>query len=235
MRRHRVRLHSSPRGPIRPARPPLVDRPGGGSEDRAMQDGTGGRLRTVSPVDGRVLVERPRADEREVRAALAAARGGGRAWRRRSVAERVAFVARAVDAFVARGPAIAEEITRQIGRPIAQSPGEVRGFEERARHMLAIAADALADIVPRAEDGLPPLRAPRAARRGARARAVELPVPHRGERDRAGARRRQHGDPEALRADAARRRASQRSVRRGRPAARRLPASCTATTLRWRA
>ena len=112
-----------------------------------------GLLRTVSPVDGRVLVERERADERRVAAALGAARGGQRAWRRRPLAERAALVSRAVDAFVLRGPAIAEEITRQMGRPIAHSPGEVRGFEERARHMLAIAADALADVVPEPKQG----------------------------------------------------------------------------------
>jgi acyl-CoA reductase-like NAD-dependent aldehyde dehydrogenase len=105
-------------------------------------------------VDGRVLVERERADEREVAAALAAARGAAAAWRRRPVAERAALVSRAVDAFVARGPAIAEELTRQMGRPIAHSPGEVRGFEERARHMLAIAEEALADVVPEPKLGL---------------------------------------------------------------------------------
>jgi len=110
-------------------------------------------LRTVSPVDGRVLVERARASEREVSAALAAARGAQRAWRRRPLAERCALVAAAVDAFVRQGPAIAEEITRQIGRPIAHSPGEVRGFEERARHMLAIADDALADVLPQPKPG----------------------------------------------------------------------------------
>jgi acyl-CoA reductase-like NAD-dependent aldehyde dehydrogenase len=118
-----------------------------------MKDGRPGVLRTVSPVDGRVLVERARADEREIAAALGAARGSQRAWRRRPVAERAALVSRAVDAFVARGPAIAEEITRQMGRPIAHSPGEVRGFAERARHMLAIAEDALADVVPEPRPG----------------------------------------------------------------------------------
>ena len=51
------------------------------------------------------------------------------------------------------GPPIAEEITRQMGRPIAHSPGEVRGFEERARHMLAIAEEALADVVPEPKPG----------------------------------------------------------------------------------
>ena len=37
-------------------------------------------------------------------------------------------------------------ITHQIGRPISQSPGEVRGFEERARYMIEVAPDALADV-----------------------------------------------------------------------------------------
>jgi acyl-CoA reductase-like NAD-dependent aldehyde dehydrogenase len=118
-----------------------------------MKDGSPGLLRTVSPLDGRVLVERPRAGEREVAAALGAARGAQGAWRRRPVAERAALVARAVDAFVARGPEIAEEITRQMGRPIAHSPGEVRGFAERARHMLAIAEESLADVVPEPRPG----------------------------------------------------------------------------------
>jgi acyl-CoA reductase-like NAD-dependent aldehyde dehydrogenase len=118
-----------------------------------MRDERRGGLRTVSPVDGRVLVERPHASEREILAVLGAARGAAGAWRQRPLAERVALLGRAVAAFVARGPAIAEEITRQIGRPIAHSPGEVRGFEERARHMLAIAEESLADVVPAERTG----------------------------------------------------------------------------------
>ena len=70
-----------------------------------MKDGTSGRLRTVSPVDGRVLVERPRADEREI-ARRSARRAAQPRWRAAPLAERRAF-SRAVDAFVARGPAIA--------------------------------------------------------------------------------------------------------------------------------
>ncbi len=112
-----------------------------------------GTLRTISPIDGSVCVERERADERRIAAALGAARGAQGAWRRRPVAERIALVSAAVDAFVARAPAIAEELTRQMGRPIAHSPGEVRGFEERARHMLAIAEEALADVEPAPRSG----------------------------------------------------------------------------------
>ena len=105
-----------------------------------------GVLRTFSPVDGRVVAECPLADERRIAAVLAAARGAQRAWRRRPVAERAAYCSRAIDAFVAKGDEIASEITWQMGRPISQSPGEVRGFEERARHMIAIAPDALAPV-----------------------------------------------------------------------------------------
>ena len=51
------------------------------------------------------------------------------------VAERGRIIGKAVDYFVAHKDKIAEELTHQIGRPISQSPGEVRGFEERARYM----------------------------------------------------------------------------------------------------
>jgi len=33
-----------------------------------------------------------------------------------------------------------------MGRPLSQSPGEIRGFEERARYMVQIAPEALAEI-----------------------------------------------------------------------------------------
>jgi len=68
-------------------------------------------------------------------------------------AERAEVVSRAVDAVVAAKQPIAEEITWQMGRPIRYSPGEVGGFEERARHMIAIAPDALKDIDVGAKEG----------------------------------------------------------------------------------
>jgi acyl-CoA reductase-like NAD-dependent aldehyde dehydrogenase len=41
---------------------------------------------------------------------------------------------------------VSELLAWQMGRPIRYGPGEVRGFEERARHMTAIAPEMLADI-----------------------------------------------------------------------------------------
>jgi len=110
-------------------------------------------LRTITPVDGSVYLERPLAGAKEIAAALAAARKAQAAWRATPLAERQALLGTAVAAFVAEGPVIAEEITWQIGRPLGQSPGEIRGFEERARHMIAIAPQALANIEPEPKPG----------------------------------------------------------------------------------
>jgi len=103
-------------------------------------------LRCVSPIDGSVYVERSLASSSEIAKALERARTAQAGWRRVPVGERRALLSKAVDAFVAEGHEIAEEITRQMGRPIRYSPGEVHGFEERARHMLDIAEAHLADI-----------------------------------------------------------------------------------------
>ena len=110
-------------------------------------------LRTISPVDGRVYVERPYATETGIAEALARAVHAQAAWKEVAVAERAALCSRAVDALVADTTAIAEEITWQMGRPIRSAPGEVRGLEERARHMITIAPEALADVRCAPRDG----------------------------------------------------------------------------------
>jgi acyl-CoA reductase-like NAD-dependent aldehyde dehydrogenase len=113
----------------------------------------GAMQKTITPIDGSLYVERPYNSAAEIAAALAGAIAAQRAWRRVPVAERGRMLSKAVDAFVGKKSAIAEEITRQIGRPLSQSPGEVRGFEERARHMIEIAPKALADIDVGAKQG----------------------------------------------------------------------------------
>jgi acyl-CoA reductase-like NAD-dependent aldehyde dehydrogenase len=110
-------------------------------------------LQCVSPVDGRVYVERPLAGAGEIERALEVASAARQAWKATPLAERLALLSKAVDAFVAHGPDIAAELTWMMGRPIAHTPGEVRGFENRARTMIALAADALAPLDPGAKDG----------------------------------------------------------------------------------
>ena len=102
--------------------------------------------RTHSPIDGELYVERPLADAPSVAAAVPAARRAQAEWSAVPVAERAVLCERALAHVLAHGDEIALELTRQMGRPIAHSPGELRGFEERARHMIAIAPEALADV-----------------------------------------------------------------------------------------
>jgi acyl-CoA reductase-like NAD-dependent aldehyde dehydrogenase len=106
----------------------------------------GDRIRVISPVNGEVYVERPLAGEAEIAAALEQATRAQKAWREVPVAERAAILGRAVDAFVARRDEIAPELTWQMGRPVRYAPNEVAGLEERARYMIAVAEQALADV-----------------------------------------------------------------------------------------
>jgi acyl-CoA reductase-like NAD-dependent aldehyde dehydrogenase len=102
--------------------------------------------RTISPIDGMVYVERELASGAQIEAALAAAAQAHTAWRRRPLAERAALCGELVRVLVSQTAEIADELTRQIGRPIRYSPGELRGFEERARTMIELAPEALADV-----------------------------------------------------------------------------------------
>ena len=103
-------------------------------------------LQTLSPIDNSVYAERPLATPQQIDAALALAKKAQREWRSTPIATRAALLSRFCDLFEANRDEIALELTWQMGRPIRSSPSEVRGTLERARHMIAIAPTALADI-----------------------------------------------------------------------------------------
>jgi acyl-CoA reductase-like NAD-dependent aldehyde dehydrogenase len=107
----------------------------------------------LSPIDGSTVAARPVASDAEITAALAAARMAQKEWRRAPVAERAAILSRAVDAMLVMKDEIGPELTRQMGRPIRYAAGELKGFEERARHMIGIAQQALAPVIPAAREG----------------------------------------------------------------------------------
>ena len=107
----------------------------------------------ISPVDGSEVVRRAASSGAEIHAAVAAARKAQTEWKRVSVAERGKILSRAVDAMLAMRNEIAPELAWQMGRPIRYGGGELGGFEERARAMIALADPALADIVPEPKQG----------------------------------------------------------------------------------
>ena len=103
--------------------------------------------RTITPIDGSVYAERPLASAREIDAALERAAAAQRQWRQVPVGERSAIVRRMVAWCAAHADKLGEELTWQMGRPIAYTPNEIRrGFQERALHMCSIAESALADV-----------------------------------------------------------------------------------------
>ena len=178
--------------------------------------------RTITPIDGRVYVERPLAiaarDRRRARA---------RAQRRkRSGAGAPSPSARRSDRALRRrvrrtqGTRSPSEITWQMGRPIRYSAGRgarLRGA--RALHDRRRAARRSPISMPEPKPGFR-----RFIRREPLGvvlvdRALELPLPHRGQRGRAGADGRQRGDPQAL----ARRRRSAPSASPRRSTAAGLP------------
>jgi acyl-CoA reductase-like NAD-dependent aldehyde dehydrogenase len=105
-------------------------------------------LKTISPIDGRLYVERPLETAAGINRVLESAQRAQVAWAALTLAVRREILGKAVDAFVAKASDIAAEITWQMGRPIRHTPGEVRGFEERARYMLGVAPEALAAVQP---------------------------------------------------------------------------------------
>jgi acyl-CoA reductase-like NAD-dependent aldehyde dehydrogenase len=105
------------------------------------------RQQTVSPIDGSVYVERELASDADIERALATAAAAQKTWRAAPFAERASMVRRMVEWCVARAAQLGEELTRQMGRPIAYSASEIRrGFQERALTMCELAEEALADI-----------------------------------------------------------------------------------------
>ena len=105
-------------------------------------------LKTISPVDGRIYVERPLDTAASIDRALTLAKRAQEGWAALALWDRCQILSNAVDAFMAKADDIAAEITWQMGRPIRHSPGEIRGFEERARYMLKAAPQALAALLP---------------------------------------------------------------------------------------
>jgi acyl-CoA reductase-like NAD-dependent aldehyde dehydrogenase len=102
--------------------------------------------RTFSPIDGSLLVERGLLDRAGLHAVALRAKEAQTRWRNVPLLERVALARAFVERFSTKKDEVSAELTRQIGRPIQQTPGEVRGLVERATYMADIAPQALADL-----------------------------------------------------------------------------------------
>jgi acyl-CoA reductase-like NAD-dependent aldehyde dehydrogenase len=117
------------------------------------QDQNRSYLQCISPVDGSIYAERELANPNEIAQSIELSHSAQKQWQQTSLLERSMVCERAVNYFESKQAQIAEEIAWQMGRPIAFAGGEVSGLAERARHMIAIAEQALADIKPAEKAG----------------------------------------------------------------------------------
>lgn len=100
-------------------------------------------MKLVSPVDGSVYAERAIASDGEMNRVFRLARDAQRGWAKLPLDSRIDYCLKALDALLAMRPRVAEELTRQMGRPIRYTPFELNGVEQRTRYMAQIAADSL--------------------------------------------------------------------------------------------
>ena len=110
-------------------------------------------IRLISPVDGSLYAERSCTTSLALDHALAQAREAQRSWRLLPIETRATYCLKAVEAMLAMSDEIVPELAWQMGRPVRYGAGELRGFAERARYMIGIAGEALADVVPAPIDG----------------------------------------------------------------------------------
>jgi acyl-CoA reductase-like NAD-dependent aldehyde dehydrogenase len=105
------------------------------------------RQQTISPIDGSIYAERELATNEQTEATLARAVAAQREWKHTTIAERAKICRQMLAWLVEHADRIGEELTWQMGRPIAYSPFEIRrGFAERVSYLCDIAEQSLADI-----------------------------------------------------------------------------------------
>ncbi|KAH9917772.1 Aldehyde/histidinol dehydrogenase [Fomitopsis serialis] len=101
---------------------------------------------TISPHTQQPLVTRTYPSQSALNNVIERSEVAQKQWARVPLKERIAIATKFMDEFKAMGEEISLELTVQMGRPVSQVPGEVRGTLDRAAYMLSIAESSLADV-----------------------------------------------------------------------------------------
>ena len=100
-------------------------------------------LQVLNPYDGSTIDEIPYDDANSIETKLAAAREAQLAWREQPLDERCRIVRSGLAAVESAGETIVRDVTRQMGKPLTESHGELRTFFARAEWALSNAATVL--------------------------------------------------------------------------------------------
>ena len=104
-------------------------------------------FKTITPIDNSTYVERNYATSHEIEQALDISKKKLFIWKSKTIAERKKILTKFVDFFLENNNEIEEQLCKQMGRPISQCSGEMSGFEERAKYMIAKSEEALEKII----------------------------------------------------------------------------------------
>ena len=104
-------------------------------------------LQTITPIDNSIYVEREYASPQMIENTLEKSKNVYEKWKQFSLKDRKIIVSKFVENFLKNNKEIEEQLCRQMGRPISQCPGEMRGFKERALYMIEKSDEALQKII----------------------------------------------------------------------------------------
>lgn len=102
------------------------------------------KLKTYSPIDGSLYVQRELVGEEQMLEAVLLADKAQDDWALVPLEKKKHICSLAVECFEEKKELIAEELCWQMGRPIRYAEGEVSSFAARARHMISISDQCLA-------------------------------------------------------------------------------------------
>ncbi|MCA9169470.1 MAG: aldehyde dehydrogenase family protein [Planctomycetales bacterium] len=102
-------------------------------------------LTVRSPYDQAVVAEIPYQNDAQLQAVAQQSASTWQAWRRVPLSDRISFVRAGLERLRSQAETIARDVTRQMGKPLAQAQGEVNTMLARAEQAITDAPAALAD------------------------------------------------------------------------------------------
>ena len=109
-------------------------------------------LKTITPIDNTIYVERDYASAEEIEKTLSISKNAFHDWSQTSLNDRKKIVSLFIEIFLKNNQEIEDQLCRQMGRPISQCSGEMRGFKERALYMIEKSDEALENVISKKND-----------------------------------------------------------------------------------
>jgi acyl-CoA reductase-like NAD-dependent aldehyde dehydrogenase len=111
------------------------------------------QIRTISPSTNEVIFEHHGTSLEEAREIAQASYEAFKSYKKTTLAERKNIVVKALDLIAANIDTLSNELTTQMGRPIAYGAKEIETMRRRADYLLSIAEDSLREHPGQPEKG----------------------------------------------------------------------------------